>query len=66
MAENMKEEKVIIKEETSIEEDTSTVNVKEDDVKVEITEIQGSVSNIKFHKLKTKSSIACILLIQKE
>ena len=64
MAENMKEEKVIIKEETSIEEET--FSAKEDDVKVEITELQGSVSNIKFHKLKTKCSITCILLIQKE
>ena len=39
----MEEEKVFIKEEISTEEDSSTVYLKEDDVKVEITEIQGSV-----------------------
>ena len=42
MAENMEEEKVFIKEEISTE-DTSTVYLKEDDVKVEITEIQGKL-----------------------
>ena len=46
MAEKMKEEKVFIKEEISNEEDSSTVYLKEDDVKVEITEIQGSVLNL--------------------
>ena len=41
MAENMKEEKGFIKKEISTEEDSSTIYLKEDDVKVEITEIQG-------------------------
>ena len=53
MAEKMKEEKVFIKEEISTE-DTSTVYLKADDVKVEITEIQGSVLKFMiFYKLKT-------------
>ena len=43
----MEEEKVFIKEEISTEEDSSTVYLKEDDVKVEITEIQGSVLTLK-------------------
>jgi len=45
--EKMEEEKVFIKEEISTEEDSSTVYMKEDDVKVEITEIQGSVLTLK-------------------
>ena len=50
----MEEEKVFIKEEISTEEDSSTVYMKEDDVKVEITEIQGSVLKFMiFYKLKT-------------
>ena len=44
--EKMEKEKVFFKEELSTEEETSTVYVQEDDVKVEITEIQGSVSNL--------------------
>ena len=41
MTENIKDEKVFIKEDISTEEDTSTVYLKEEDVKMKITEIKG-------------------------
>ena len=41
MTENIKDEKVFIKEDISTEEDTSTVYLKEEDVKMKITEMKG-------------------------
>ena len=41
MTENIKEEQVSIKKELSNEDDTCTMYLKEADVKVEITEVQG-------------------------
>lgn len=41
MAENMKEEKVSIKEELSTVEETCIIYLQEEDVKIEITETQG-------------------------
>ena len=46
MAENIKEEKVSIKEEMSTVEDTCIVYVQEENVKEECTDTQGSINCI--------------------